>query len=141
MPYATQQDLIDRFGEEELVQLTDKTNIPPSTIDAVPVDRALSDAAALIDSYLAKLYRLPLSAVPQILTKASADIARFFLYGKSAEETVTNAYKDAVTWLTSISKGLVTLDAEGVAPAEAGNGQVQSRAPRRVFSRDSLRNA
>lgn len=140
MDYCTQQDLIDRFGSDELVQLTDKTNYPASTIDSVTVDRALSDASALIDSYLAKLYRLPLSTVPPFLTKAAADIARYFLYGKSAEDTVTKAYTDAVTWLTNISKGLVTLDAEGVAPAEAGDGQVQVHAPRRIFSRDSLRN-
>jgi phage gp36-like protein len=140
MDYVTKQDLIDRFSEQELIQLTDKTNRPASTIDDVPVDRALSDASALIDSYLGKLYRLPLSIVPPILTKCAADIARFYLYGKSAEDTVKGAYDDAVSWLTSVSKGLVTIDAEGVAPVHAGGGQVQTSAPARIFSRDSLRN-
>ena len=141
MDYCTQQDLIDRFGDSELIQLTDKTNMPPSTIDAVTVDRALSDAAGLIDSYLGKLYRLPLTVVPPILTKMAADIARYFLYGKAAEDTVTNAYKDAVNWLTNVSKGLIAIDAEGVAPAQAGGGQVQSSGPKRIFTRDSLRNS
>ncbi|QND45204.1 DUF1320 domain-containing protein (plasmid) [Rhizobium lusitanum] len=143
MTYCTKQDLIDRFTELELIQLTDKANMPPSLIDDVPVDRALSDAAALIDGYLGKLYRLPLSVVPPILTKMSADISRYFLYGKSAEkdDAVQRAYADAITWLTNVSKGLITIDAEGVAPAQAGGGQVQMKAPSRVFSRDSLRNA
>ena len=32
--YATQDDLIERFGETKLIQLTDRTNRPATTIDA-----------------------------------------------------------------------------------------------------------
>ncbi|WP_440411141.1 gp436 family protein [Neorhizobium petrolearium] len=141
MPYATQQDLIDRFGNAELVQLTDKVNRPASTIDVVPVDRALSDATALIDSYIGKLYRLPLSAVPPILVKYACDIARYYLHGKAAEkdDAVSRGFNEATTWLINVSKGLVALEAEGVTPPQAGGGSVQAVAPNRVFTRDSLR--
>lgn len=141
MTYATQQDLIDRFGNTELIQLTDKVNRPATTIDATPVARALTDAAALIDGYLGKLYRLPLSAVPPVLTKNACDIARYYLHGKAAEKDgpVAIAYGEATGWLKDVSKGLVTLDVEGVAPAQTGGGSVKASAPGRVFTRDSLR--
>ncbi|TCP88921.1 phage gp36-like protein [Rhizobium sp. PP-CC-2G-626] len=142
MTYATKQDLIDRFGSKELVELTDKVNRPASTIDDTPVERALADAGALIDGYVAKLYRLPLSSVPKILTKTCCDIARYYLHGKAADKDspVTAAFKQAETWLRDVSKGLVTLDVEGIAPAPAGGGSVKASAPGRVFTRDSLRN-
>ncbi|MEH3093370.1 MAG: DUF1320 domain-containing protein [Agrobacterium cavarae] len=141
MTYATQQDLVDRFGATELVQLTDKVNKPVSTIDPVPVDRALSDATGLIDGYLGKLYRLPLSAIPPVLKKTACDIARYYLHGKAAakDTPVAIAYGEAVSWLKDVSKGLVTLDVEGVAPAQSGGGSVKASAPGRIFTRDSLR--
>src|SRR6185437_2202042 len=42
--YCVLQDLIDRFGNELLVQLTDRSNIPATTIDETVVDRAIGDA-------------------------------------------------------------------------------------------------
>lgn len=141
MPYASQQDLVDRFGEQELVQLTDKVNRPAATIDPTPIARALTDATALIDSYVGKLYRLPISAVPAILVKYTCDIARYYLHGKAAEkdDAVTRGFNEAQTWLADVSKGLVTLDAEGVPTPQSGGGSVRAVAPNRVFTRDSLR--
>jgi phage gp36-like protein len=142
VPYATQQDLVDRFGEEELIQLTDRTNIPVSTIDPVVVGRAIDDASALIDGYLQKVLALPLSVVPPVLSKSASDIARYYLHGKAADKDspVTRAYNEAVGWLKDVSKGLVQLSAEGEAPKAAGGGTVKASAPGRVFTRDSLRN-
>ncbi|CAD7055433.1 hypothetical protein RHAB21_00717 [Pseudorhizobium halotolerans] len=141
MNYATQQDLVDRFGEEELIQLTDRTNIPVSTIDPVVVDRALSDASELIDGYLKKVAKLPLSAVPGVLVKTSCDIARYYLHGKSADKdsAVTRAYNEAVNWLRDVSRGLVELSIDGGDAPAAGGGSVKAVAPNRVFTRDSLR--
>lgn len=141
MTYVTQQDLIDRFGELELVQLTDRVNIPVSTIDPVVVGRALDDASALIDSYLAKKVKLPLAVVPVKLVKTAADIARYYLHGKAADKDspVTRAYNEAVAWLRDVSRGLVELSEDGETPAPAGGGSVKAVAPNRVFTRDSLR--
>ncbi|WP_440410629.1 gp436 family protein [Neorhizobium petrolearium] len=141
MTYATQQDLIDRFGAEELIQLTDRTNIPVSTIDPVVVDRALSDASELIDGYLKKVVKLPLSPVPGVLVKTASDIARYYLHGKAADKDnpVTRAYNEAVGLLRDVSRGLVELAVDGEAPPAAGGGSVQAVAPNRVFTRDSLR--
>ncbi|WP_337267063.1 gp436 family protein [Oryzifoliimicrobium ureilyticus] len=142
MTYCTKQDLIDRFGETELVQVTDRMNKPASTIDDTVVNRALSDATALIDGYIGKAYKLPLAAVPDSLVKASADIARYYLHfkGVDKESPVQRAYDQAVTLLLNVSKGLVQLvEDTGTAPAPAGDGMVQFSGAERVFTRCSLR--
>ncbi|UDF29833.1 UNVERIFIED_ORG: DUF1320 domain-containing protein [Roseateles sp. XES5] len=141
MTYATQQDMVDRFGELELVQLTDRVNVPVSTIDAVVVARALGDASAKIDTYLTKAVKLPLPTVPDVLVKTAADIARYYLHGKAADKDspVTAAYNDALAWLRDVSRGLVELSVGGETPAPAGGGSVKAVAPNRVFTRDTLR--
>ncbi len=141
MTYAAQQDLVDRFGQLELIQLTDRTNRPPTTVDAAVVGRALADADALIDGYVGKVYDLPLSPIPPVLTKMAADVARYFLHGKAADKDgpVARAYDQAVAWLKDVSRGLVKLDVAGEEPAQPGGGTVRASGPDRVFSRQSLR--
>ncbi|MBX3580830.1 MAG: DUF1320 domain-containing protein [Rhizobiaceae bacterium] len=140
MTYATKQDLIDRFGEKELKQLTDRTNTVPTTIDDTVVTRALTDADALADGYLGKVYTLPLSVTPPVLTKVCADLARYFLHGKAAKETlVEDAYKQALAWLKDVARGLVQLEQAGTPPAQAGGGAVRAKEGDRVMTRDSLR--
>lgn len=140
MPYATRQDLIDRFGELELVQLTDRENVPPSTIDDTVVDGAIADATGFIDGYLRKVYALPLASVPANLVKLTADVARFYLHGKAAEKDspVAIAYGQAQSWLRDVSKGLVQLDVDGSAAqaAPGSAGRVTGSDP--VFTRHTL---
>jgi phage gp36-like protein len=144
MTYCTKQDLIDRFSERELIQLTDRTNTPASTVDDVVVDRALGDATALIDGYIGKVYTLPLATVPDMLVKLSADIARFYLHGEGVEKDspIRIAYNDAMAYLRDVAKGLIQLIdvGSGETPPAAGGGQVQVISPPKIFSRDSLRN-
>lgn len=140
MTYATQQDLIDRFGQRELVQLTDRTNVPPTTIDATVIARHLADATAVVDSYLGKVYALPLAETPPVVVKVTADIARYYAHGKAADRDgpVARAHAEALAWLKDVSRGLVQLDVGGAVPAEAGGGSVRADPPGRVFTRDSL---
>lgn len=141
MSYATQQDLVDRFGAAELAQLTDRTNLPPTTIDATIVGRALGDADALIDSYVGKVYALPLPVTPPVLTKIAADIARYDLHGKAADKdsAVARAYQDAVKWLQAVAGGLAQIDIGGTPAPQPAGGAVRASGPAAVFTRDSLR--
>jgi phage gp36-like protein len=93
MPYATKQDLIDRFGEPELIELTDRDD--SGAIDDTVLDQALADAQEEIDTYVGARYRLPLESTPQILVRWCADIARYHLYDDAAPEQVQKRY-DAV---------------------------------------------
>lgn len=141
MTYVTQQQMIDRFSERELIQLTDRTNKPATTIDDIVVAGAIADAQALVDGYLGKVYQLPLALTPPVLTRISADIARYYLHGKSADKDgpVHRAYLEATSWLKDVSLGMVQIDAEGVAPAQAGGGSIRAKPADRVFTRGSLR--
>lgn len=141
MAYCTQQDLIERFGAARLVQLTDKTNRPATTIDPVTVARHIADATSMIDSYLGKRYALPLPVVPAVLTKVAVDLAWYYLLGSAAEKDTpeASAYRDARIWLESVSKGLAIIEGAGEQLDQAGGGQIKTAAPDRIFTRDSLR--
>jgi len=132
MSYATQADLEARFGVDELTQLTDRAGagVPDATI----VARALSDAAAEIDTYLASRYALPLSPVPTVLARIACDIARYRLWEDRASDEVRRRYEDNVRLLEGIAKGVLSLGlpeadaAPALAEASLGNRRVMSRA-------------
>lgn len=107
MAYATADDLIERYGEEELIRLTDRTG--SGVADADTVARALSDADAEIDGYLASRYALPLQSVPNVLVRIACDIARYRLWADRASDEVRRRYEDARRYLESLSRGDVTL--------------------------------
>ncbi len=116
--YATVQDMKDRFEEAELIQLSDSAML--GEIDEAKINRAIDDATNEINGYLAKHYKLPMSPVPPVLVRFTCDIARFRLYLNRADmpEIVSKSYSDALAYFVNISKGIVALEAEGVAPKE-----------------------
>ena len=52
--YCHEQDLIDRFGEIEIAQLTNRSGV--EVIDDSVLGRAQDDADAEFDGYLARRY-------------------------------------------------------------------------------------
>ncbi len=119
MPYATEQDLVARFGEDELIALTDRSGA--GSIDSALVASALSDAAATIDGYLQARYPLPLATVPDVLQRLSCDIARYYLYDENASDQVTKRHDDALKMLGQISNGMVTLGLPDADVPESSN--------------------
>lgn len=136
MTYATAQDLTDRFGATELIELTDRANT--GAIDTTVLGRALADADAEINGYLASRYTLPLASVPPVLVAKASDMARYYLYDVRVTEAVKARYDDAVKYLQSLPKGLVSLglDPVNVPVADAGGVQIQANA--RVLTADNL---
>lgn len=134
MTYCTPQDLIDRFGEDELLQLTDRDAL--GTLDHEVIERAIADAGAEIDSHLGGRYQLPLHPVPRILTTYAADIARYRLYDEQATDQVQRRYDDARKFLQAASKGDVTLgiDANGGQATPQSGAEMQSGG--RAWGRD-----
>lgn len=136
MTYATQQDLIDRFSQAELAQLTDPA--AGATIDPAPVARALADADAEVDSYLGARYSLPLASLPTVLVRVAADIARYRLWDQAAPDLVKDRYREAVKLLQGLARGETVLaGAQALAPA-AGAITVTVSARSRQFSDDTL---
>jgi phage gp36-like protein len=128
MLYATCKDMIARFGEAELIQLTDREHVPPSCIDRRLVDTALADAQAEIDSHLAVRYqvsRIRNQTVPRLFVRLACDIARYRLHDDLAPENeVRRRYEAAVEMLKALAKGDILLgDAlSSVVSGETGHG-------------------
>jgi phage gp36-like protein len=138
MTYAVKQDLVDRFGSEELVQLTDRTNLPASTIDDTVVAKALADADRTIDGYLAATdIALPLAQVPELVQTWACAIARYFLHANAPTETVRKNYEDALRALRDVAAGRIKLQVAG-APADTSDDVQISTPGDRIFTRDTL---
>jgi phage gp36-like protein len=126
MTYATQSGLIQRYGEQMLVALTDRADVPSGAIDADVVARALAEADALIDGYLAGRYSLPLTIVPPILPPIAEVIAIYSLHITEPEAKVKADYEAAMKRLAEISKGVILLkDAAGIEPPATGTSGAQ----------------
>lgn len=109
MSYATRQDMIDRFGERELIALTDREGEVGTIVDAV-LDRALADADAVIDAHLQSAgYTLPLQVASKLLCNVAVDIARAKLHDENPSETVLSREKGAMRTLEKISSGALKL--------------------------------
>lgn len=132
--YCTLQNLKDRFGETELIQLTDQTDA--SAIDTAVLNAAIADADAEINSYLTA-YTLPLATIPANFERLACDITRYYLYGTAVTELVKKRYDDAVKYLNLVAKGTINLapDTSGTVVEETGNSVEFSSSPS-VFGRN-----
>lgn len=137
MPYAVKQDMVTRFTQPELIQLTDREGAADAIDDEV-LNRALADADAEIDGYLVGRYTLPLATVPRILTGVACDIARYRLYDDRATEHVRQRYEDAVKLLRSVAEGKLTLGLDANNQPTPTTSGAQFTEPQRTFTRDSL---
>lgn len=139
MPYAMLQDMVDRFGETELIQMSDRS-MTATAIDAAVVAAKLADADAEIDGYLGQRFTLPLASVPPVLKRIATDLARYHLYDDRATEQVTKRYNDAIAFLKGVAKGDLSIgvDAGGEEPAQA-MGTPAFVEGESVFSRAQLR--
>ncbi|MCT4554633.1 MAG: DUF1320 domain-containing protein [Pelagimonas sp.] len=134
MAYTTQQELEDRFGTATLIALTDRAELATGVIDADIVARAIADADALIDGFLAARYALPMEGVPDPLGALSRAITLYNLHVYEPAEKIVRDYKDALAMLDKISKGQVRLDAEGHAPSPSGAGRIRITETDRPFT-------
>lgn len=163
LTYATVADMVARYGERELILLTDVTNIPPSTIDTDRVETKLADAAAFVDGYVGQVYRLPLAGcakpltvpggeveyvAPPVVTRLTCDLARYYLYDDLAPENeVYRRYKAAVRELEAIAAGAAQLACPwGGSPgaligadAQSGGNETRFEFSPRAITDDTLR--
>lgn len=138
MAYATRQDLVDRIGERVLIELTDRNEMPSGAIDETVLARALSDAEAEIDSYLAGKFALPLTDVPVILTRLCCDIVRYLLAGPALTDEIRDRYRDAIAFLKDVAAGRATLGLNSAQETTSPADGPEVSADDRVFSKDLL---
>ncbi len=102
----TLDDLIDRFGETELANLTDKENY--QIIDETVINHAIADAMAEVVAYLNPTGLIVggvyVGTPPKALKIKACDIARYYLYENGVTEIVEARYKQAIDWLKLVGK-------------------------------------
>ena len=137
MSYATHNDVLARYPQQRMTELTDQE---AEKLQRKRISVVLEDASGEIDSYLGKAYSLPLASKPPALKRLAVDIAVYRLMSLLPKESVEDArrrYEDAIKWLEGLVAGLVELD--GVAGAAGGNNNVSYVAPERVFDAAGLK--
>lgn len=130
--YATTADLVTRYGEAEIIQLTDRAHL--GVIDAGVAAQALDDANAEVDSYLAVRYPVPPDPLPTLLVRLACDIARYRLYDDAAPEEIRKRYEDATRLLARIASGDISIGPAQSAPTHPQTVTLVGGAPA-VFGR------
>ncbi|MGH7000542.1 MAG: gp436 family protein [Stellaceae bacterium] len=150
MVYATPNDMIARYPNRDLVQLTNED--PTQTaVNTGALQQVVNDASAEIDGYLGSRFSLPLSDPPALLNRLTCDIAMYRLQALRPLHDMADArkrYEDAVELLVRVARGEVTLglSADNVEPPQAqdavltqAGGDSSGVLPQRVFDRGSLK--
>lgn len=116
MAYASVQNLIDRYGQDQVLVLADRDN--DGEPDAEVTARAIADADAEIDAHLAGRYQLPLASVPPVLERIACDIIMYRLCNEPSlvTEESRKRFDDAQASLKRIESGKMSL---GMTPQPA----------------------
>lgn len=139
MTYASQADLVERFGTSMLIDLTDRASPPAGEIDAAVVTRALEDTDAAINGFLLGRYKLPLPETPPALRDIAQAIAIYKLHRDVSSDKIRQDYLDAMKTLGQIRTGVVRLDIAGVEPAASDAGGVQVTDRERDMTPDNMK--
>ena len=109
MAYATQQNCIDRFGEDMVIVATDRANA--GSIDTDILGKALTDADATINSYISGLPGYPFDPVPDILELLACDVALYLAARPTgvATETDRERYENAIKYLEKVGSQKIRL--------------------------------
>jgi phage gp36-like protein len=124
MTYATLDALVDRYGQDLLLQVADRASPPSGVVDMRVVTRAQADADATVDASIAVRYRLPLANVPAIVADIAAAIAIYKLHRFTPDAKIKDEYDQALRDLRDIADGRKKLDLDGVEPQTSGAGGV-----------------
>lgn len=142
MAYCTKADIEKLIPATTVTEVTDDEGTGAEV--AARVSEAIAQADAEIDSYCGGRYAVPFDPVPAIIAKCSVDMAIYHLYSRTQEtmpETRANRYKDAIRLLAAISKGEITLGAQGAdaePSADAAVPECNKTADDRIFTRTSM---
>ena len=140
MAYALAADMVARFGELEVIQITDRNQ--DGQIDEDVARVALEDATAEIGAYLGR-FRRTCGDGPPMLVRLCCDIARYRLTATSGvliTDEIRNRYKiDVLDLLRALAKGEVQLGVDGAgAEVETDSDSIMfANANNRIFARDN----
>lgn len=123
--YCTKADMLGRFHEYDLIQLTDETH--SNVIDDAVLEKAINDASAEIDSYLTGRYVTPLTnPTPDIIHKA-CDLTWFYLHLNRSENLerdnqIQRRYDAIIRFFEQVAKGVINLSVVTPDVKQQGSG-------------------
>lgn len=136
--YATVDDMIQRFGEVEMIRSSVADGDVPEQIVPGRIEGALADASRLIDSYLRGRYATPVVPAPDELVRVACVLARYDLAHGGDREVIEQkrlARKADIAWLEALRDGEVSL--EGAIALSVGSGaRASDRVPAFVTRAD-----
>jgi phage gp36-like protein len=138
MIYADVSDMVNRFGEAEMITSSVPDGAAAEAIVPQVIIQKLEDASRIIDGYLRNRYRVPLDMAPPEINRACCMLARYdLLLGgqRFASDAVKDERDRVMRWLKDIAEGKVKLDMAEVAPGGESFSAEHSRRP--VFGNDT----
>lgn len=136
MSYASRQQMLERYGQDELVQLTDRDQPGTGAIVEAVLERALQVADGVVDGYVGTRYPVPLTLVPPVISTIAAALARWTLYGRVKPEAVESEFREAMRQLRDLADGRMTLGVPAGDEPRKPTADVQFNDTPRVFARD-----
>ncbi|MGR3479363.1 gp436 family protein [Salipiger marinus] len=140
MPYASTDQLKAVIPAQDLALLTDFDGA--ATASDARLEQALDDASSEINTYIAKVVKLPIANPPHILTVICRDLAMHRLYINLGHDTEVydRLRKDAIAMLRSIARGETAIGDDGDGDSTLTSpGVAMTDGPARLFTRDSLK--
>lgn len=114
MDYCTIEDIETQTSSPTLIQLTSDDG--QESINCAVAHEAILYSSTLIDGYLRGRYTLPLNTHFPILRILAIDLSIHRLYSRRMRnempEVIETAYKNAISTLKDIQKGIITLQSE-----------------------------
>jgi len=138
MSIAAEQDMIDRFGEDQLAEVTTRSGSINGIVSGV-LQTALNDATAEVESYVGGMFET--TNTPRILIVHCAAIAWYRLLGDRAHniDGAKENYDDAIDFLKAVRAGKASLGDETPADTEAAPTDTpEFTAPPPTFSRETF---
>jgi len=148
--YATNAELKARFQDDaEVAFLTDTG--ASGTPDETVLTEVIDHAEAVINSYAARQYKIPLAVSSDtgfaaMMRSVTLDIAQYFLVGRGNAITTAKQqlYDQAIDWLDKVAAGKVALpspDTEATTASMdplATYGFIDDTITSRAFGRDNV---
>lgn len=144
MDYCTIEDIETQTSTPTLIQLTSDDG--QEVVDRVVAQEAILYSSTLIDGYLRGRYTLPLDAHFPLLRILAIDLSIHRLYSRRMRdempEVIENNYKNAISTLKDIQKGVISLQSENDSLETAGFNAEEYKTNKsiidRLFSKDRM---
>ena len=144
MDYCTIDDIETQTSTPTLIQLTSDDG--QEAVDRVVAQEAILYSSTLIDGYLRGRYTLPLDAHFPLLRILAIDLSIHRLYSRRMRdempEVIENNYKNAISTLKDIQKGVISLQSENDSLETAGFNAEEYKTNKaiidRLFSKDRM---